>query len=150
MKSLPTVYDVPANELINRTADHLRANINEISPPSWMIFVKTGSHLQNPPQSPDFWYVRCASILRTIYLNKSIGIARIRKKYGGRTSKGTRKKHKRDGGGAIIRNCFKQLEEAGLIKTVDKKGRTITEKGISLLDSLANKVFQERKLTLSS
>jgi ribosomal protein S19E (S16A) len=79
-----------------------------------------------------------------------MGIARIRKQYGGRTSKGTRSKHRRDGGGAIIRKCFKQLEEAGLIKTVDKKGRTITNKGISLLDSLANEVFQKRKLTSNS
>jgi small subunit ribosomal protein S19e len=144
---LPTVYDVPANELIDRAADYIRANVDEVSPPPWLFFVKTGSYLQNPPQNPNFWYIRCASILRKIYLNKSIGIARIRKQYGGRTSKGTTKKHRRDGGGAIIRNCFKQLEEAGLIKTVNNKGRALTEKGISLLDSLANDVFQDRKLT---
>lgn len=140
---MTTVYDVPADELINMTAQFLRQNVFEISPPSWSSFVKSGSYLQHPPQNPNFWYIRCASILRKIYLKRSIGIAHLRKEYGGRTSRGTVGKHKRKGGGAIVRNCLKQLESAGLLKTVEKQGRTLTEKGISLLDRLAREILKK-------
>jgi len=139
---LPTVYDVPADELIRRTVEYLRENVFEASPPPWSTLVKTSSHTDNPPQNPDYWYIRCASLLRKIYVHRSIGIAHLRKEYGGRTSRGTVGKHKRRGGGVIIMRCLKQLEAAGLVKTVDKKGRMLTEKGISLLDGLAGEVLK--------
>ena len=42
------VYDVPANELIDRLATALRAE--DIPAPSWIPFVKTGAHADKPPQ----------------------------------------------------------------------------------------------------
>jgi len=138
---LPTVYDVPADKLIEKTAEYLRENIEDIRPLPWSVFVKTGSHLKHPPQNQDYWYIRSASILRKIYVNQFIGIERLRKEYGGRTSKGTVGKHKRRSGGAIIRNILKQLEKSELVVTVDKKGRKITDKGKSILDRLAMQVL---------
>ncbi len=32
---MPTAFEVPANELINRLAKHLKENVSEISPPPW-------------------------------------------------------------------------------------------------------------------
>ncbi|MFH0897601.1 MAG: 30S ribosomal protein S19e [Candidatus Bathyarchaeota archaeon] len=139
---MPTVYDVPADDLIKRTADYLRENITEVSPPLWAALAKSSSHLVGPPQSPDYWYIRSASLLRKIYVEKLVGVGHLRKEYGGRTSRGTIGKHKRRGGGAVIRNILKQLENAGLVKTVDKKGRRITEKGASTLDTLAGEVLK--------
>lgn len=139
---MPTVYDVPADELIKRTAEYLRENISEVSPPLWVALVKTSSHLVGPPQSPDYWYIHSASLLRKIYVERLIGIDHLRKEYGGRSSRGTVGKHKQSGGGAIIRNILKQLEKAGLVETVDKKGRRVTKKGASVLDSLAGKVLK--------
>ena len=53
-----------------------------------------------------------------------------------------KRQHKRRAGGATIRNILKQLEKAGLIETVDKKGRKITGKGASLLDSLTSEILK--------
>ena len=49
-------------------------------------------------------------------------------------------KHKKRGGAVIIRSSLQQLEKAGLVKKVEKKGRVMTPKGISLLDSLATEI----------
>ncbi len=142
---MPTVYDVPADELIKRTAEYLRENISEVSPLPWVSLVKTSSHLVSPPLSlggSDFWYIRSASLLRKIYIEKLVGINHLRKEYGGRSSKGTVGKHKRSSGGAILRNILKQLEMAGLVETVERKGRRVTKKGASILDSLAGEVLK--------
>jgi len=140
---LPTVYDVPSDELIKKIVEHLHENVLEVTPPAWAPLAKTSSTLENPPQDPDFWYIRCASILRKIYVHKSVGIDKLRKEYGGRTSRGNMGKHKHRAGGSIISNCLKQLEAAGLVKIVDKKGRVLTEKGISTLDTLAREVLKK-------
>src|SRR6266566_4889117 len=66
---MPTAFEVPANELINRLAKHLKENVSEISPPPWSEYAKTGAHKERPPQDPDWWYARCASLLRKIYVH---------------------------------------------------------------------------------
>jgi small subunit ribosomal protein S19e len=139
---LPSAYDVPPEELIKRITEYLRENKTEITPPPWTAFAKTSAHLERLPQNPNWWYVRCASILRKVYLEGPIGIGELKKEYGGRDAKGTIGKNKVSGGGAIVRNALHQLEKAGLVKT-DKKGRIITDSGQAVVDSLAREVKKE-------
>jgi len=47
------------------------------------------------------------------------------------------------GSGAIIRNALQQLEAAGLVKIIDKKGRAITPKGQKILDILSTEIKRE-------
>jgi len=145
---LPTPYDVPADLLIQRLARYLKKEVEEVRPPEWAIFVKTGSHVQRPPQDPDWWYVRCASLLRKLYMKGPIGVERLRAMYGGRKDRGTRPEHHRKAGGSIIRKALQQLEAAGLVmKVTDEKGhvigRTVSPKGRSLLDRIATEVKRE-------
>ena len=137
---MPTVYDVPIDDFIKKVAEYLKDNKTEVTPPKWSAFVKTGSHAERLPQTPDWWYTRSASILRKVYVEGPIGIGKLKKAYGGRLGKGTIGEHKRSGGGEIVRDALQQLEKAGLIKTIEKKGRDVTESGIALLDSLAGEV----------
>jgi small subunit ribosomal protein S19e len=139
---LPTVYDVPADELIKATAEHLKKNVSEIAPPAWTTYAKTSSHRENPPHDPDWWYTRSASLLRKIYTKGPVGIARLRKEYGGRLARGDAGAHKRRGGGSAVMKPLQQLERADLVKTRDLKGRVLTGKGISLLDSLAAEILR--------
>ena len=60
---MTTVFDIPANDLINKVAEELR-NVSEIQAPEWAEFVKTGVHKQMPPENPDWWYIRSAAVLR--------------------------------------------------------------------------------------
>jgi small subunit ribosomal protein S19e len=140
---LPTPYDVPANLLIQRLAEYLKDEVDQITPPSWASIVKTGSHAERPPQNADWWYVRCASILRKIYLHGPIGIQRLRAEYGGRKDRGVKPEHTRKGSGAILRKALQQLEEAKLVETQRRRGRTVTKRGRSLLDRLSTEIKKE-------
>jgi len=145
---LPTPYDVPPDKLIERLARYLKREVEAVRPPEWALFVKTGSHAQRPPQDPDWWYVRCASLLRKLYIHGPLGVERLRSMYGGRKDRGHRPEHHRKAGGSIIRKALQQLEAAGLVeKLTDGRGhvvgRVLTPKGRSLLDRLATEVKRE-------
>src|SRR5205814_8884027 len=95
---MPTAFEVPANELINRLAKHLKENVSEISPPTWSECAKTGAHKERPPQDPDWWYLRCASLPRTPYVHGPVGVSRRRGQYGGSVGRGKSPEHQAPAG----------------------------------------------------
>jgi len=121
----------------------LKENYPQIKPPVWALFVKTGVHKERPPQNPDWWYIRCASLLRKIFLHGPVGISRLRTAYGGRKRRGVKKEHFRKGSGAIIRKILQQLEQAGLVTKTEKDGRILTGDGLSLIYRLSNRIFRD-------
>ena len=144
---MPTPYDVPPSILIERLAKYLKDNIDEVKPPKWAPYVKTGVHAERAPQNPDWWYIRCASLLRKVYIRGPIGVEHLRSEYGGRKDRGTRPEHARKGSGAIIRKALQQLERAGLIQTIKGRGRVVTPQGRSLLDSLSADIKKQLEKT---
>jgi small subunit ribosomal protein S19e len=139
---MPTVHDVPAELLISKVTDHLR-KFPQIQPPSWAQFVKTGSHAERLPASQGWWYTRCASLLRKIYLHGPLGLDDLTSMYGGRTRVHYSLAHHRDAGGSAIRKALQQLESAGFVSKQAGKGRILTSKGKSLLDRLSAEIFKE-------
>lgn len=131
-----TVYDVPADKLIEKVAEKLR---DKIKPPEWSKFVKTGAHKERPPQREDWWWIRAASILRKVYLDGPVGVSRLRTVYGGKKDRGYRPERFRKAGGNIIRKILQQLGELNYVKQT-KKGRVITPKGQSFLDNTAREI----------
>lgn len=134
---MSTVYDVPADQLIPTIAEELK-KAKEITPPDWAQYVKTGTHKERRPTNPDWWYIRCASILRRLYVKGPTGVARLRTAYGGRKRRGVRPNHFAKGGGSIIRKALQQLEQAGLVEHEKGTGRQLSSKGRSFLDRLAH------------
>lgn len=135
------VYDVPADLLIKKLTEILKNE--DIQAPSWTSFVKTGSHADKPPQDPDWWYTRCASILRKVYLHGPIGINELRKEYGGGKAVGYGAAHHRDAGGVIIRKAIQELEKLGYIEKVAGKGRVASKNGMKKLDGLATEILKQ-------
>jgi len=144
---LPTPYDIPASVLIKRLARYLREEVDAIVPPTWSSFVKTGSHAQRPPEEPDWWFTRCASLLRKIYIKGPVGIERLRSEYGGRIDRGAKPEHVRKGGGAIIRKAIQQLQAAGLVEPLRNRGRVVTSEGRRLLDGLSTEIKENLEKT---
>jgi small subunit ribosomal protein S19e len=140
---LPTPYDIPASVLIEKLAQHLKDEVDEIVPPAWSPFTKTGVYAQRPPTDPDWWFVRCASILRKIYVKGPIGIEKLRQEYGGRLDRGAKPEHASKGGGAIVRNAVQQLQKAGLVKPQRNNGRIVTSEGRQMLDRLSTELKKE-------
>jgi small subunit ribosomal protein S19e len=104
--------------------------------------VKTGVHKELSPNSDDWWYTRCAAVLRKIYTDGPVGIERLRSAYGGRKDNGSTPYHKAKGSGSIARKAVQQLEAAGYLQKV-KEGRTVSAKGRSMLDNAANELKHE-------
>ena len=138
-----TPNDVPASKLIQKLAKYLKENVDQITPPQWANIVKTGAHVQKQPQDSDWWYIRCASLLRKIYVHGATGIEKLRAEYGGLKDPGVTPEHARKAGGGIIRKALQQLEAAELIKTLKPQGRKITRKGRNLLQELAEELNKE-------
>jgi small subunit ribosomal protein S19e len=138
---MSTVYDVPAWELIQEVAEILKSDHPEVTPPPGSQFWKTGVHKEKAPERPDWWYIRCASILRKVYLTGPVGVSRLRTVYGGRKRRKVALARSVKGSGSIIRKAFQQLEKAGLVERVERKGRRISSEGRSLLDRAAHKVY---------
>ena len=85
---MTTAYDVPANELIKHTAVKFQKE-EAIKMPEQNKYSKTSVARENIPDNSDWWYIRCASILRKIYFHDGIGIERLKAEYGGKKDKGS-------------------------------------------------------------
>jgi len=140
---LITPNDVPAYKLIERLARHLKENVDAVTPPSWTIAAKTGSHVGKQPQEPDWWYTRCAAILRKIYVHGPAGIEKLRAEYGGGKRHGGMPQHASKTGGSAVRKALQQLEAAGLVETSKPRGRKVTKDGRKLLQELAEELGKE-------
>jgi len=140
---LVTPNDVPVSKFIPKLAKYLKENVEAVAPPTWVSAVKTGTHVQQQPQNPDWWYVRCASILRKTYVHGPIGIEKLRADYGGRSSKGVKPKHATKAGGSVIRKALQQLQAAGYVETVKTRGRKVTPAGRKVLKELAEELSRE-------
>lgn len=129
-----TAYDVEPNRLIEKAAQKLKAM--RLKKPDFVGVVKSGAHAERPPQDEDFWYVRCASILRQVYVNDSVGTSKLRRHYGGRKSRGVMPEKHCPAGGSTIRKAMQELERVGLLEK-QKTGRVLTAEGRKFLDGVA-------------
>ena len=139
---MTTVYDVPSKELIDAIAKKLQ-NDKTIFIPEENVFSRTGVDKENPPTEKNWWYIRCASILRKIYINNVIGVEHLKAEYGGRRDRGSKPYKARSGSGTIVRRAVQQLEKAGYITKIKGKGRALTPKGRSFLDNTSKQVIKE-------
>lgn len=138
---MTTVYDVPSKDLIDAVAKKLQ-NDKTIVIPDANVFSRTGVDKENPPVDKNWWYTRCASILRKIYINNVIGIERLRAEYGGKRDRGSKPYKARSGSGSIVRRALQQLEKAGYVTKIKGKGRVLTSKGRSFLDNTSHEVMK--------
>jgi len=137
-----TVYDVPADKLILKTAEKLKGN-SAIVPPEWAEYAKTGRHTEKAPLQEDWWFTRAASILRKIYVKGPMGSSKLAAEYGGYADRGSKPNRAVKGSRNIARKCMMQLEKAGYLTKKAKEGRIISPAGMSLLDNTAKEVYDE-------
>lgn len=138
---------VDASQLIELLAKELQ-KVSEIKPPTWAKFVKTGAHKERPPVQDGWWYVRTASVLRTVARLGPVGTSKLQTKYGGKHSRGHKSERFARGSGSILRKALQQLEKAGMVKQGAKgihKGRVITKKASELMGAVVLKLIKGAK-----
>lgn len=136
---MANVLEADAQKLIEVTAGRLKES--GIPRPKYIDYVKAGAGKERVPESEDFFFFRCASVLRQVYLNGPIGISKLRTKYGSKRAHWVRRHHHYRAGGSVIKDAFDALEKKGYIKTT-KTGRIITPGGKSFLDKLSNEIVK--------
>jgi len=138
-----TVYDFDQQEYNLKLAEALK-EIPEFKSPEWVEFVKSGPSKERPINDPDFWHKRAASILKQIYKNKTVGVNRLRTKYGSKKNRGMKPEEFRKSGGKIIRMILQQADQAGFTEIIKsdkgirkiKSGRQLTQNGIKFLEGV--------------
>ena len=133
------IKQTEADKLIERVSREME-KMEEIKPPEWARFAKTGVCKERPPSQKNWWYIRSASILRKLSIGKPIGVSRIKRIYGGRKRRGHKPEHKYPASGSVIREVFQQLEKAGFVKMEKGSGRSITAKGKLFLKEIAKTI----------
>ncbi len=133
-------FDVDQKKLVKSIAEEFK-NKKILVPPSWAKFVKTSPAKDRPPEQQDWWFLRGASILRRMYIDrKPIGVSKLRRIYGDKSKNTYSSHHFKTASGAIIRKLLQQLEAASLIQKSNLKnhaGRMISSKGISFIDKIS-------------
>jgi len=137
------VYDIDTREYNLKLAEALK-QIPEFKEPEWAQFVKSSPSKERPIDDTDFWYKRTASILTQIYKKNSIGVNRLRTRYGSKKKRGMRPERFMKAGGKIIRTILQQADMAGFteinkaIRGVKSKkpGRQLTEKGKKFMEDI--------------
>ncbi len=144
------IFDVPVNEFIIKLAAELK-KVEQIRPPEWSLFCKTGMHKARPPVQADWWFIRAAAILRSVKVLGPVGTQKLRAKYGGKMRRGYRTEHFYKGSGSVIRKILQQLEKAGFIKQVKKdvhKGRVVTPAGDKFLNVVAIALMKAKNIVI--
>ncbi|NOJ29476.1 MAG: 30S ribosomal protein S19e [Nitrososphaeraceae archaeon] len=134
-------YDIPADKLISKIAENLKKD-KKLEPLPWIAFVKTGCHVDKIPQNKDWWYLRCASLLRKVYIHGPVSISDLKSVYGGKKQIGYNLAHHKDAGGAIIRKALQQLESSGYI-VKNARGRVLSDEGMKRIDRIATDLYKE-------
>ena len=145
---MPTVKDVPADKFIEEFAKFLKQS-GMVKPPDWTEHARTGHHKELAPYRQDWWYIRCASIARRVFIRKRVGVGGITKAYGGRKRRGVRPGIYIRGSSSIARKALIQLEESGILEKIRKAedeggefvGRQVTREGQRHLNQIADQVY---------
>jgi small subunit ribosomal protein S19e len=138
-----SVYEINAQEYNLKLAEALK-EVEEFKEPEWVKFVKSGPAKERPIDDLDFWHKRAASVLRNIYKTGSVGVQRLRTKYGSKQNRGFKPEAFKKGAGKIIRVILQQADKAGFteiqkpVRGVKSKrpGRILTDKGKKFMESI--------------
>lgn len=101
-----------------------------------------------PPQDPDWFYTRAASIARHVYCRKTVGVGRLRKVHGTAKNRGSRPSKHVDASGSVDRKVMQSLAKIGILEIDEEKGgRRITQAGQRDLDRMFSPLENTNTLT---
>ncbi len=136
---MTNVRDVNAHAFIKAYAAFLKKS-GKVTLPKWVEYAKTGAFKELGPLDNDWFYIRCASLARHIYLRKGVGVGALKKAYGGARRNGVRPNHHADAAGSVIRKALQTLEKLRVLEQCPDGGRMISIQGQKDLDRIAAQI----------
>nr|CAH7718291.1 unnamed protein product [Callosobruchus chinensis] len=145
-----TLKDVDQHKFVKAFASFLKKT-GKLRVPEWVDLVKTSKAKELAPYDPDWFYVRCAAVVRHIYIRSPVGVGSLTKIFGSRKRNGTKPSHFCRSAGSISRKALQSLEGLKLIEKSPDGGRKLTQQGRRDLDRIAAQVkAKERKALKAS
>eukprot|EP00286_Rhodomonas_abbreviata_P023570 CAMPEP_0181312016 /NCGR_PEP_ID=MMETSP1101-20121128/13462_1 /TAXON_ID=46948 /ORGANISM="Rhodomonas abbreviata, Strain Caron Lab Isolate" /LENGTH=146 /DNA_ID=CAMNT_0023418819 /DNA_START=54 /DNA_END=494 /DNA_ORIENTATION=- len=140
-----TVKDVNSHEFVSSYAAHLKKQ-GKIQLPELVDLVKTGPFKELAPYNEDWFYVRCASLARRLYIRQGTGVGGFAKVYGDKKRRGTLPGHFCKASRGIVRQCLIQLENIGVVQKMAKGGgRCVTVQGRQDCDRIATEIYGSKQ-----
>ncbi|KAG8189649.1 hypothetical protein JTE90_018498 [Oedothorax gibbosus] len=134
-----SVKDVSQHDFVRALAAFLKKS-GKLKVPEWVDVVKTGVHKELAPYDEDWFYTRCASVARHLYIRSPAGIGALTKIYGGRYRRGTRPSIFSKGSKSIARKAIQALENLKLVEQDSNGGRKLSSQGRRDLDRIASQI----------
>ncbi|XP_070072733.1 small ribosomal subunit protein eS19B [Drosophila takahashii] len=139
-----TVKDVDQHVLTKALAGFLKKS-GKVVVPEQADYIKTAKFKETGPTDADWFYNRCASIMRHLYLRSPSGVAALTKVYGGRKRNGVHPaKYCRSSDGCI-RKALQALETARMVEKHPDGGRKLSSLGQRDLDRIANRIVAKQR-----
>ncbi|XP_018322407.1 40S ribosomal protein S19-like [Agrilus planipennis] len=140
-----TLKDVDQHKFVRAFSQFLKKS-GKLKVPDWVDIVKTSKAKELAPYDPDWYYTRCAALVRHIYHRSPIGVGSVTKIFGSRKRNGTCPSHFCRSSGSLARKALQSLEALKLIEKTPDGGRKLTSQGRRDLDRIAAQVkAKERK-----
>ena len=134
-----TVKDVDQDKIVQGVALFLKKS-GKLKVPDNMDIVKTSKSKELSPYNNDWFYIRCASILRRMYHRGPIGVGGVKKIYGARKRNGSCPSHFCRADGAVSRRAVQALENIKLVEKHPDGGRKLSAQGQRDLDRIASQI----------
>lgn len=116
--------------------------------PDHIDLIKTAKYKELAPYEADWFYIRCASILRRLYHRSPAGITQITRIYGGRQRNGVRPSHFCRSDSSAVRKAIQSLENVKMIEKHPDGGRKLTSQGQRDLDRIAAQIAAKQRQAL--
>ncbi|RZF37719.1 hypothetical protein LSTR_LSTR003130 [Laodelphax striatellus] len=139
-----TLKDVDQHKFVKAFSAFLKKSA-KVKVPEWVDIVKNGKFKELAPYDQDWFFTRCAAIVRHIYFRSPVGVGAITKMFGGRKRNGVCPAHFCRSSSGVARRALQALEQMKLIEKDAVRGRRITTQGQRDLDRIAAQVKQRKK-----
>ena len=139
-----TVKDVDQDKIVQGVALFLKKS-GKLKVPDNMDIVKTSKSKELSPYNNDWFYIRCASILRRMYHRGPIGVGGVKKIFGSRKRNGGCPSHFCRADGAVSRRAVQALENIKLVEKHAEGGRKLSAQGQRDLDRIASQIVSSTR-----
>ncbi|KAH8268086.1 hypothetical protein KR018_012665 [Drosophila ironensis] len=139
-----TVKDIDQHLMTKVLAAFLKKS-GKVVAPEQAEYVKTAKFKETAPTEDDWFFTRCASIMRHLYIRAPSGVAAFTKIYGGRKRNGVRPSNYCRSSDGIIRKAMQALEAGRMVEKHPDGGRKLTSTGQRDMDRLANQIVAKQR-----
>jgi len=141
-----SVKDVDQHRFVKALAAFLKKS-GKLKVPEWIDLVKTSHGKELAPYDADWFYTRCASVARRMYLRSPVGTVTVARIFGVLKRNGVHPAHRVRGSRSVARASLQALEQLKLIeKCADgQNGRKLSLQGRRDLDRIAAQLKMKKK-----